>query len=1005
MKNLQLFFSVLIFFSVSTLHSQWLEKEGYWELEQNYGQLLDIKLNETTNELWIVTTDNKVITIDAETGIEVKRCECELEGIINSAYLSSDFLSVSFSYFYSQTSSIDSIGISLFNTNNCSKKGNTNVVINRATNVKIYFIDYISKINIFYTSLGITTTTYQGASTIVESTGFTGIYSLENYDIKLISQKEYGISNVIQTNYNENVIYGTSGQSVNVEWSNFGGGYSNRGTNFINEFNLSNFEYKDLLINEYSYDSKNQKSGYPLNFGKLLQYDDTVFIVKSNNNLYFFNSKIRKITDSIKINTNFIDFILIKESNILVYNDSKKIYFLNLPNNQLIDYATLEMSSNKLIFRKKNNEILLLCPDSKIRYVRPNILKSIPDIGFVFKENLIYTKNNVEFSAICNIDSCEYEWEFTPDKIKKTKSKEIEYSYDSPGIYDVNLTIVTPAGKRYSFKKEKIIKVIEKSKADFSFQILNKQLPRKVQFIDKTNGEVLDRLWDFGDGSTSTELNPIHEYKYSGDFTVKLIVRDELGVDTIIKHEDILVNLPTPILVNENNYVLTQNEQALFRNAYLTNDGFLLISSFYHITSEWDYQLKRDLYYYYLKLCINEYNENFEATKSVILSGGDDGYRFGPAPIFTQRQVNDSLYLFLHTGRSGGKKVFNRLQNNYLSDIFSNWTNVHFPILVNKDRIYWVYEEKNVSIIKTTNLNLDSISNLILPVEPSNEYLADTINNGISLFLKKQDKSYTYFSISPENTIASEKSFSLDTNITLSGIKSVHENLILLYGSYKDDVNNTTYAYFAKYHPLDNTLQDTILYSRKDIRKIERVNNSTYAAIGQSRGRQGYLLLDTNLHQIKDIRVENLTGEIKDMILHDNKVYLFTEKAVSNQTMALGANESYQTTASVLSLPDEIIANVEDSPKIISDKLTHSAFPNPSSDLVNLSVITSETANFSIKLYDIYGNEIIKIYEGSLPAQTEKTFFFSTSQLPIGSYYYVISGVGIIERGKVLVVR
>ncbi len=82
-------------------------------------------------------------------------------------------------------------------------------------------------------------------------------------------------------------------------------------------------------------------------------------------------------------------------------------------------------------------------------------------------------------------------------------------------------------------------------------------------------------------------------------------------------------------------------------------------------------------------------------------------------------------------------------------------------------------------------------------------------------------------------------------------------------------------------------MQDTILYSRKDISKLERVNNSTYAAIGQSRGRQGYLLLDTNLHQIKDIRVDSLTGEIKDMILHDNKVYLFTEKIVSLETMAL----------------------------------------------------------------------------------------------------------------------
>jgi hypothetical protein len=273
------------------------------------------------------------------------------------------------------------------------------------------------------------------------------------------------------------------------------------------------------------------------------------------------------------------------------------------------------------------------------------------------------------------------------------------------------------------------------------------------------------------------------------------------------------------------------------------------------------------------------------------------------------------------------------------------------------------------------------------------------------LFLKKQDKSYSYFSISPENTIDSEQSIYLSTNITLTNIKSVHNNLILLFGSYKDEVNKTTYAYFGKYYPQSNILQDTILYSRKDIRKLERVNNSTYAAIGQSRGRQGYLLLDTNLHQIKDIRVDNLTGEIKDIILHDNKVYLFTEKVVSNQTMALGANESYQTTASVLSLPDEIIANVEDSPKIFVDKFTHSAYPNPASDVINLKVSSISNDKSSIKLYDLLGVEILNIYDGIIPAGTERNFSIPGSGLNPGAYYYVIIGGGVVERGKVLVVR
>jgi hypothetical protein len=141
------------------------------------------------------------------------------------------------------------------------------------------------------------------------------------------------------------------------------------------------------------------------------------------------------------------------------------------------------------------------------------------------------------------------------------------------------------------------------------------------------------------------------------------------------------------------------------------------------------------------------------------------------------------------------------------------------------------------------------------------------------------------------------------------------------------------------------------------------------------------------------------------MILHENKVYLFTEKIVSLPTMALGTNESYQTTASVLGLPEDIIASVKDSPIIITEKLTHSAYPNPANEVLNLKVSTNESANYTIKLYDIFGTEILKIHDGSIPAQTEKIFSIPTSSLSIGSYYYVISGGGIAERGKVMVVR
>lgn len=45
-----------------------------------------------------------------------------------------------------------------------------------------------------------------------------------------------------------------------------------------------------------------------------------------------------------------------------------------------------------------------------------------------------------------------------------------------------------------------------------------------VSFTDESTGEPDSWLWDFGDGSTSTEQNPIHQYTTCGSFNVTLTI-------------------------------------------------------------------------------------------------------------------------------------------------------------------------------------------------------------------------------------------------------------------------------------------------------------------------------------------------------------------------------------------------------------------------------------------------------------------------------------------------
>jgi PKD repeat protein len=50
-----------------------------------------------------------------------------------------------------------------------------------------------------------------------------------------------------------------------------------------------------------------------------------------------------------------------------------------------------------------------------------------------------------------------------------------------------------------------------------------------VAFQDESTGTVTSWRWDFGDGTTSTEQSPIHEYKTGGQKVVVLYIEGPGG--------------------------------------------------------------------------------------------------------------------------------------------------------------------------------------------------------------------------------------------------------------------------------------------------------------------------------------------------------------------------------------------------------------------------------------------------------------------------------------------
>lgn len=78
-------------------------------------------------------------------------------------------------------------------------------------------------------------------------------------------------------------------------------------------------------------------------------------------------------------------------------------------------------------------------------------------------------------------------------------------------------------------------------KANFTFNP-DKEIKEDtlVSFIN-TSENAQDFVWDFGDGSISTDPNPKHKYRSSGEYKVKLIALNEQETDS--NKKNLLVEL------------------------------------------------------------------------------------------------------------------------------------------------------------------------------------------------------------------------------------------------------------------------------------------------------------------------------------------------------------------------------------------------------------------------------------------------------------------------------
>ncbi len=117
-----------------------------------------------------------------------------------------------------------------------------------------------------------------------------------------------------------------------------------------------------------------------------------------------------------------------------------------------------------------------------------------------------------------------YLWDFDDG----TTSAEFEpvHTYNESGIYNVKLTVTGEGGRAYYYRQ---VEVYPNPVVDFRISPALVMLPDQVIQLYNLSEGGNTYLWDFGDGVTSTEINPSHLYTEVGIYDIKLDVWTEYG--------------------------------------------------------------------------------------------------------------------------------------------------------------------------------------------------------------------------------------------------------------------------------------------------------------------------------------------------------------------------------------------------------------------------------------------------------------------------------------------
>ena len=165
----------------------------------------------------------------------------------------------------------------------------------------------------------------------------------------------------------------------------------------------------------------------------------------------------------------------------------------------------------------------------------------------------------VQFASQSTGDVTSHQWDVDNDGTIDGGTYTYNHTYTEAGTYTVSLTVVGPAGTDSTTKTDYITVNVLPPNANFEATTTSGTPDLRVQFINNSV-RYTQSDWNFGDGNTSTDTNPMHTYTTVGSYDVSLSVLGEGGTDLETKTGYINVStLGTPAIILDPKYTDTSN--------------------------------------------------------------------------------------------------------------------------------------------------------------------------------------------------------------------------------------------------------------------------------------------------------------------------------------------------------------------------------------------------------------------------------------------------------------